>query len=293
VRLDGVGKRYGFRQPWVVRDVSLDIEPGRLVRFEGKNGTGKSTLLRVIAGVSVPSKGTVTGRPITGYVPERFPPALPFTARDYLAHIGRIQGLAGDPLHARVDACLDQLGGLEFAGVPLRNMSKGMCQKVAVAQALLPSSGLLVLDEAWTGLDVDAKAALDGAVAQQLADGGSVVYVDHDPARLAHLDAERWRIEHGEAVQLATGAGAAPGPAGDGQAGPTVEIEVIGCPDGVIGQLPDLLSVRRDGDRAFVAVPASASDPTLRRLLAAGDGVHIRRVDYRAEYGIDRDGGPR
>lgn len=140
---------------------------------------------------------------------------------------------------------------------------------------------------------MEAKAALDGAVAERLADGGSVVYVDHDPARLAHLDAERWRIDHGEAVRLATGAAAAPGPAGDGQAGPTVEIEVIGCPDGVIGQLPDLLSVRRDGDRAFVAVLASASDPTLRRLLAAGDGVHIRHVDYRAEYGIDRDGGPR
>ncbi|HUD37501.1 MAG TPA: ATP-binding cassette domain-containing protein [Streptosporangiaceae bacterium] len=293
MRLDGVGKRYGFRQPWVVRDVSLDIGPARLVRFEGKNGTGKSTLLRMIAGVSVPSKGTVTGRPITGYVPERFPPALPFTARDYLAHIGRIQGLAGDPLHARIDACLDRLGGLEFAGVPLRNMSKGMCQKVAVAQALLPSAGLLVLDEAWTGLDVDAKAALDGAVAERLADGGSVVYVDHDPARLAYLDPERWRIEHGEAVQAASGGGATPGPAGHGQAGPTVEIEVIGCPEGLIGQLPDVLGVRRDGDRAFVTVPASASDLTLRRLLAAGDGVHIRHVDYRAEYGIGRDGGPR
>ncbi len=127
----------GSGSPWVVRDVSLEIPPGGLVRFEGKNGSGKSTLLRVIAGVSEPSRGGVTGRPVTGYVPERFPPALPFPARDYLAHIGRVHGLTGDGLDARIDACLDRLGGRELAEVPLRNMSKGMCQKVAVAQALL------------------------------------------------------------------------------------------------------------------------------------------------------------
>ncbi|HUC57765.1 MAG TPA: ABC transporter ATP-binding protein [Streptosporangiaceae bacterium] len=202
MRLEGVGKRYGFRQPWVVRDVSLEIGPGALVRLEGRNGTGKSTLLRVIAGVCVPTKGTVTGRPVTGYVPERFPPALPFTAHDYLTHLGRVHGLAADRLGARVDACLDRFGGLEFAGVPLRNMSKGMCQKVAIAQALLPRSGLLVLDEAWTGLDVEAKAELEVAVAERLAEGGSVVFVDHDPQRLAHLEAERWLISHGQAVRV-------------------------------------------------------------------------------------------
>ena len=197
--LEGVAKRYGFGQPWVVKNVSLEIRPGTLVRLEGRNGTGKSTLLRVIAGVAMPTKGTVTGRPITGYVPERFPPALPFSARDYLSHLGRVRGIAGDTLGERVDACLHRMGGLEFADVPLRTMSKGMCQKVAVAQALLPGSGLLVLDEAWTGLDVEARAALDEAVAERIDDGGSVVFVDHDPARLAHLDAERWRIEKGQA----------------------------------------------------------------------------------------------
>ncbi len=230
MRLEAVSKRYGWGQPWVVRDVSLDVKPGGLVRLEGKNGTGKSTLLRVIAGVSTPTKGTVTGRPVTGYVPERFPPGLPFTARDYLRHLGRIQGLDGEALETRVDACLEELGGLEFASVPMRNMSKGMCQKVAVAQALLPESGMLVLDEAWTGLDADARAALDDVVAQRLAEGGSVVFVDHDPRRLDHLEAERWRIEGGQAVQVtpapeaspARGAQAAPAPAAPARIAPSM-----------------------------------------------------------------------
>jgi len=206
LRLDKVGKRYGIRLPWVFRAVSLEIPPGGLVRFEGRNGSGKSTLLRIIAGASEPSRGTVTGRPPTGYVPERFPPALPFRAREYLSHIGRVHGLAGQELVSRIEACLDRLGGRELASVPLRSMSKGMCQKVSVAQALLPPrSGLLVLDEAWTGLDAEARAALDDAVAERITDGGRVVFVDHEPGRLAHLAAERWRLEGGEATRVGAG----------------------------------------------------------------------------------------
>jgi len=218
LRLDGVAKRYGIRLPWVVRDVSLEIRPGGLVRFEGRNGSGKSTLLRVIAGVSAPSRGMVTDRPVTGYVPERFPAALPFSARDYLGHIGRVHGMNPAELANRIEACLDRLGGWEFADVPLRTMSKGMCQKVAVAQALLPPSGLLVLDEAWTGLDVEARATLDRVIAERLADGGSVVFVDHDPARLDGMDAERWRIEEGRLKQVQPGGAAAAQPAAGDQA---------------------------------------------------------------------------
>ena len=57
MRLDSVGKRYGLREPWIVRDVSLEAPPGRLIRLEGRNGSGKSTLLRVAAGVCRPSAG--------------------------------------------------------------------------------------------------------------------------------------------------------------------------------------------------------------------------------------------
>jgi ABC-2 type transport system ATP-binding protein len=313
LRLDGVAKRYGIRAPWVVKDVSLEIPPGGLVRFEGRNGSGKSTILRVIAGVSEPGRGAVTGRPVTGYVPERFPPALPFPARIYLSHLGRVHGLTGDELAARIDACLDRLGGRELADVPLRHMSKGMCQKVAVAQALLPGTGLLVLDEAWTGLDAPAKAALDEAVAERLGDGGSVVYVDHEPARLAHLDADRWRLEDGRAVRVrgpgrsvrpagepgsssgaAGSGGARSAAAGSGPAGPapTVVIEVAGQVPDDVGNRPGVVSVRREGGRTVLRARAGASDEVLRGLLAgagrgeggraggaSGGPVRVLRVD--------------
>lgn len=139
----------------------------------------------------------MTDRPRTGYVPERFPPSLPFSPRDYLTHLGRVHGIRGAGLADRVDECLDRLGAAEYAERPMRSLSKGMCQKVAVAQALLPRPGLLVLDEAWTGLDQAAREVLDEEVARRLAGGGTVVFVDHDSQRLAGLISERWRLAGG------------------------------------------------------------------------------------------------
>jgi ABC-type Mn2+/Zn2+ transport system ATPase subunit len=284
VRLEKVAKRYGVRSPWVVRDINIEIPPGGLIRFEGRNGSGKSTILRVIAGVSEPSRGGVSGRPVTGYVPERFPPALPFPARDFLSHIGRVHGLTGKDLESRIEACLDRLGGRALAQVPLRHMSKGMCQKVAVAQAMLPGKGLLVLDEAWTGLDVQAKAALDDAVAERLADGGSVVYVDHEPGRLAHLDADRWRLDASRATRIVEPGGPVPATAPSGQhadsrAGGVVVIEAAGALPERAAELPGVISVRREGELQILRVAAAETDAVLRGLLADDEAVRIVRVD--------------
>jgi ABC-type multidrug transport system ATPase subunit len=192
-----------MRSPWVVRDVSAELPARRLVRLEGRNGSGKSTLLRVVAGVSRPSAGRVTGRPHSGYVPERFPGALPFTGREYLLHMARVHGLRGEDGRRRADEWLDRLGAASYAGQPLRSASKGMCQKIAVGQALLASPGLLVLDEAWTGLDAGARAELDAAVLERARDGGTVVFVDHDPARLAGREDERWVFGDGRVTIVA------------------------------------------------------------------------------------------
>jgi ABC-type multidrug transport system ATPase subunit len=206
VRLDDVGKRYGIREPWVIRGVSADLPAGRLVRVTGRNGAGKSTLLRVVAGVSVPSSGKVTGRPPTGYVPERFPGGLPFTGREYLLHMARVHGLGGGAAgRRRAEEWLGRLGAAGYAGQSLGSMSKGMCQKMAIAQALLPAPGLLVLDEAWTGLDQAAREVLDTAVAERVRAGGTVLFVDHDQARLAGREDERWEVDGTSGVTVLSG----------------------------------------------------------------------------------------
>ena len=241
MRLEAVGKRYGVRQPWVVRGVTADVPEGRLIRVCGRNGSGKSTLLRIVAGVSLPSAGKVTGRPHTGYVPERFPGGLPFSGREYLLHLARVHGLRGAAGRQRVEQWLERLGAAGYADQSLRSMSKGMCQKMAIAQSLLPAAtGLLVLDEAWTGLDRAARAELDAAVEERVAAGGTVLFVDHDQARLAGREDERWDFDGTGGVTVLAG----PAP----QAAPRVEqvtirLETTDAAD-VVGQVRAIDGVR-------------------------------------------------
>ncbi|MEU9857202.1 ABC transporter ATP-binding protein [Streptomyces sp. NPDC047974] len=287
VRLAGVGRRYGPRGPWVLRGVDAELPAGRLVRVTGANGTGKSTLLRLVAGVDAPAEGRITGRPArTAYVPERFPPALPFTALDYLVHLGRLQGLRTGPARAGAGEWLERFGAGGYAGTPLAALSKGTAQKVAVAQALLAEPELLVLDEAWTGLDPEARAELDAAVRERVAAGATTLFVDHDPRRLAG--------EPGTTLTVAEGRvrPAPHGLAGEPDAGPTlaegrvrpdpyppgpaaVRVVASGArplpdplPGGAVGE-----ACAADGSVVF-RVAASHSDDLLRALLAAAWHVH-------------------
>lgn len=271
VRLESVGKRYGLREPWIIRDVTLNVAEGQLIRLEGRNGTGKSTLLKVAAGVLSPSSGKVTGRPHTGYVPERFPGGFAFPARDYLMHMARVHGLRGAAVKAEVGDWLDRLGAASFADSPLRSLSKGMCQKIALTQALVPRPGLLVLDEAWTGLDQSARGALDAAVAERIADGGAVMFVDHDQARLAGRINERWQLSGG-GVRVVPGSGSLPRASDD----PVVVIEVSGLETEALPRLNGLTGVL-SASVLMVRVATTESDNVLRELLSL-DGVHVRAL---------------
>ncbi|MFJ3309762.1 ATP-binding cassette domain-containing protein [Streptomyces sp. NPDC086549] len=265
-----VGRRYGIRGPWVLRGIDLTITPGTLTRVEGANGTGKSTLLRLLAGLDAPTEGRITGRPRTAYVPERFPSALPFTAAGYLTHLGTVHGLSRRTAARAAAEWLDRFGAAAHAGTPMAQLSKGSSQKVAVAQALLAEPELLVLDEAWTGLDVAARAELERAVAERTAAGCAVVFVDHDPRRLAGAPDATYAVVEG-GLDRRTGAEDPPG-------GPHTVVTVQGPPG---GQLPPDVT-RTVGSAAETApgthrltVPASHSDVLLRALLTARPPWHV------------------
>lgn len=270
MRLDGVGRRYGRRGPWILRGVALAVEAGALVRIGGPNGSGKSTLLRIAAGVERPTEGTAELPARRAYVPERFPPALPFDARGYLRHLGRVRGMDAAEADRRAEHWLDAFGIADRAGTPLAELSKGTCQKVAVAQALLADADLLVLDEAWTGLDPAARARLDEAAADRAARGGRVLFVDHDPARLAGLTTAAYELDDGALRPVGTG------PAGGATV--LVEVETAGP-----GPLPERLpgAPRRTGlpgGAVRLEVAGAHSDALLRALLAGDRGVHVRSL---------------
>ncbi|HKS46637.1 MAG TPA: ABC transporter ATP-binding protein [Amycolatopsis sp.] len=174
--LRGIGKSYGRSAP-VLTDVNLEIRPEQVVGVVGPNGSGKSTLLRILAGLSRPSAGTVTGSPLVGYVPDRFPAGTRMSALSYLRHLGRI-GKVSD-VDSKAPELLERLALEGGPRVPLRELSKGNAQKVALAQALLAEPELLVLDEPWSGLDPAAHAVLAQLITETRERGASVVFAEH------------------------------------------------------------------------------------------------------------------
>jgi ABC-2 type transport system ATP-binding protein len=182
IELAGVGKRYRAGR-WVLSDVDLTVGAGESVAVVGANGSGKSTLLRMLAGVSRPTRGRLTGRPApTGYVPDRFPAVDAMGALAYLVHVGRIRGMGTAVARGRAGLLLERLELVGGSRTPIRALSKGNGQKVALAQALMVPPRLLVLDEPWSGLDAAAHGVLAQILGEVVAGGGAVVLTDHREA---------------------------------------------------------------------------------------------------------------
>ncbi|WP_433724837.1 ATP-binding cassette domain-containing protein [Actinoplanes sp. CA-051413] len=208
MRFDQVWFRYARRAEWTLRTVDATVEPGSTVVVLGRNGAGKSTLLQLAAGVLRPGRGAVRERPpVVGWVPERFPADQPFTAGQYLTRMAALRGLRGT---ARVEHWVERLGLAEHRHTRLADLSKGTAQKVGLAQALLVTPGLLVLDEPWEGLDSVARTLIPRIVGEVTAAGGAVLVSDHRGEIAGLPDAVRWTVADG-AVHV----DAAPDPAGD------------------------------------------------------------------------------
>jgi ABC-type multidrug transport system ATPase subunit len=203
VQLSSVAFRYGRRDPWILREVTLTVPRGRVVEVTGHNGAGKSTLLRLIAGIVRPRKGAITGRPTrVGFAPERFPTAQPFPVAAYLRHLAAMRRMAD--ADAAIEEWSQRLRFGHLLDVPLSQLSKGSAHKVGLAQAMLADPELLVLDEPFAGLDADTRDVLPSLLAE-LADAGTTVVVsDHQRCLHDLPGVDRLRVE-GHTVALDTG----------------------------------------------------------------------------------------
>src|SRR5258706_3438619 len=182
-------KRYN-RIP-AVDGVTFTIRPGEILGYVGPNGAGKSTTVKVLTGLIEPTEGDISfqGQNVRtdwigfqrqmGYVPEE-PHLYPHLGgREYLQLVGRLRGLPRKVLEPRMDQMLRLFSLWEDRHSPLSSYSKGMRQKILLSGALLHNPELLILDEPFSGLDVNTALVLR-AMLRALADEGKMIlYSSH------------------------------------------------------------------------------------------------------------------
>ena len=216
--VSGLAKAYRGRA--VLRDLSLEVRSGEAVAVVGPNGAGKSTLLGCITGDRSPDAGEVLvcGRDAfrdlaaaarcIGYVPERPHLYDELTVAELLRFVAEARGLERDGADAETGRLLGLLGMRGAEAVLCRELSQGMGRKTAIAAALLHRPALMVLDEAFNGLDLTSVERQRRELDDRRRAGDAVLAASHDLAFLAGwcdrglflapdatsamLDGERW-----------------------------------------------------------------------------------------------------
>lgn len=269
VRLVGVTKRYGLSRAAALHDVSLTLPGHCLVQVRGANSSGKSTLLRLLAGATRPTSGQILHRPRSvGYAPERYVPELGVTPTRYLGDLARIRALG----RGAVGAVMERVGLTAYAGVSVGELSKGTTQRLVLAQALLGDPALLVLDEPWSGLDHAGQQLLRDVVAERVAAGTLVVLTDHD---------QRPHLQPSLLVEVDRGRVWTNPPTATGAAAPTPRARIVLRGRVLIDHLGPLVTgegVERTGDTTTLTVADDDVDEVLRHVLGHGASVQeVRR----------------
>lgn len=191
----------------IINAISLEISTGEVVAIRGGNGTGKSTLLRLLAQVEAPSSGRVVyvdKKTSISYVPERFPKQLRFTPSEYLTYIGKIGGIPQAELKQIIQTYLDQFQLTKFDDRWISDLSKGNIQKVGIIQSLLQKPDILILDEPFSGLDLPAQKELWKLMDEFKSEGRTIVLSYHESNALESIVDTTFLLKDGKISKIHT-----------------------------------------------------------------------------------------
>lgn len=172
-----------------LKPLHLRVEDGEVFGFLGPNGAGKTTTLKLLMGLVFPSAGSarILGMDFAdprvkaqiGFLPEQPYFYDYLTARELLEYYGELSGVAGKDRSRRVAEMLDRVGLRDAAGVQLRKFSKGMLQRVGIAQAILHDPKVVFLDEPMSGLDPMGRREVRDLMEQLKKDSKTVFFSTH------------------------------------------------------------------------------------------------------------------
>ena len=194
IEVRGLSKTYrlGFwmsRKVQALKSLDLTVNAGEVCGLLGPNGAGKSTTLKVLMGLVKASSGEARlfGMPPTfketrrqiGFVPENPAPYEYLTGKEFLTLAGRLAGLSGMSLDQRVGEVLHLVAMERAAGLQIRRYSKGMIQRIALAQAIIHKPKLLILDEPTSGLDPVGRRQMRDLILAEREQGTTVLFCTH------------------------------------------------------------------------------------------------------------------
>ena len=184
--LKNVHKSFGGKP--AVKSVSFDVQKGEIVGFLGPNGAGKTTSLRMALGLIAPDKGEIKlfgdkpgagafGR--IGFLPEERGLYRKIKAREAIAHIASLNGMKRRVALKRADEMLDKYGLGEASHKKIKDLSKGMAQKVQLIAAIAHDPEFLILDEPFSGLDPVNQKLLEDMVREIAERGRTIIFSTH------------------------------------------------------------------------------------------------------------------
>jgi heme exporter protein A len=208
VEIRGVKKTYGFKP--VLRTINLELRRGERMALLGANGTGKTTLLRMLAGLTKPSAGTIRiegldsvrdaqqVRHLVGLVAHQPYLYEELTVLENLLFFGRMYAV--EHAQERARTLLQRVGLTKRMQERVRTLSRGQVQRVALARALLHSPRFLLLDEPDTGLDQDGNELLAELLTELSEAGGTTLFTTHQLERALHLGESVVMLANGRVV---------------------------------------------------------------------------------------------
>ncbi len=207
LKLEHVTKRYGDFV--AVNDLSYEAKAGRIMGFLGPNGAGKTSTIRMILGLMDPTEGRITvlgsERPQTmrdhiGFLPEERGLYRRMTPVDAIAFLASLKGLPTAEGRRRARKLLEEQGLGEAANRQIRNLSKGMAQKVQLLSAIVHEPDLVILDEPFSGLDPVNQQSLEKIIRDLAARGATVIFSTHVMQHAERLCEHVVLLAHGKKV---------------------------------------------------------------------------------------------
>jgi ABC-2 type transport system ATP-binding protein len=194
IEIQGLEKTYkvGFwrkRPKRALHPLQLTVEEGEIFGFLGPNGAGKTTTLKMLMGLVYPTGGSakILGMDLNdprvkaqiGFLPEQPYFYDYLTAHELLTYYGHLSGVLGKELAQRAETMLERVGLRDVRGLQLRKFSKGMLQRVGIAQAILHEPRVVFLDEPMSGLDPMGRREVRDLMEQLKAEGKTVFFSTH------------------------------------------------------------------------------------------------------------------